>query len=211
MMGGRQFVVCAMALALLLSVGCAQKPPQLPVQAQAPAEPIPTRLPPEITELSPPPPPAPAPKKETPPPEEPKAKPAQHRKRKQTQPPPVTTAQNNSGAESTNGAPNSNTTTAAAHPPGNPASEPPADTAIAAEVTSAQLSRQKQTTAQLLEETEKTLTNLNRPLSHDDESIVTQIRSYMTQSVTATKDGDFERAYNLATKAHLLSAALVKK
>ena len=78
-------------------------------------------------------------------------------------------------------------------------------------MTSAQLSQQKQTTAQLLDETEKTLSGLNRTLSQDEEAIVVQIRSYVTQSRNATKDGDFERAYNLATKAHLLSDALVKK
>jgi len=87
----------------------------------------------------------------------------------------------------------------------------PPETAIAADVSSAQLSQQKQTTAQLLDETEKTVSGLNRTLSKDDEEIVVQIRSYVAQSHSATKDGDFERAYNLATKAHLLSAALIKK
>jgi len=100
---------------------------------------------------------------------------------------------------------------AAVHPPGNPAAEAPPSTAIGADVNSAQVSQQKQTTVQLLDETEKTLSGLNRSLSHDDEEIVNQIRSYIGQSRNATKDGDFERAYNLATKAHLLSAALVKK
>jgi hypothetical protein len=52
---------------------------------------------------------------------------------------------------------------------------------------------------------------LNRTLSHDEEAVVNQIRSYVAQSRKATGDGDFERAYNLATKAHLLSDALVKK
>lgn len=100
---------------------------------------------------------------------------------------------------------------AAAHPPANPAAEAPPSTAIGANVNSAQVSQQKQTTAQLLDETEKTLNGLNRSLSHDEEQMVTQIRSYVGQSRNATKDGDFERAYNLATKAHLLSDALVKK
>ena len=77
--------------------------------------------------------------------------------------------------------------------------------------TARQLSQQKQTTTQLLDETEKTLNGLNRTLSHDEEEIVNQIRSYVGQSRNATKDGDFERAYNLATKAHLLSDALAKK
>lgn len=83
--------------------------------------------------------------------------------------------------------------------------------AIAADVSSAQLMQQKQTTTQLLDATEKTVNGLNRTLSHDEEEIVNQIRSYVAQSRKATVDGDFERAYNLATKAHLLSDALVKK
>ena len=41
--------------------------------------------------------------------------------------------------------------------------------------------------------------------------MVTQIKSYIAQSRKATSDGDFERAYNLAMKAHLLADALVKK
>jgi len=109
------------------------------------------------------------------------------------------------------GGSNGTTTIAAAHPPANPAAAVPPETAIAADVSSAQLSQQKQTTAQLLDETEKTVSGLNRTLSKDDEEIVVQIRSYVAQSRSATKDGDFERAYNLATKAHLLSAALIKK
>ncbi len=108
--------------------------------------------------------------------------------------------------------PPANNTVAVAHPPANPAPEtPPPDKAIAADVSSAQLNQQKQTTAQLLETTEKTLGGLNHTLSHDEEEIVTQVRSYVAQSRKATTDGDFERAYNLATKAHLLSDALIKK
>ncbi len=98
-----------------------------------------------------------------------------------------------------------------AHAPGNPAAETTPDIAIAADVTSAQLMRQKQSTAQLLDETEKTISGLKGSLSHDEEEMLAQIRSYVNQSRKATSDGDFERAYNLATKAHLLSDALVKK
>ena len=100
---------------------------------------------------------------------------------------------------------------AAVHPPANPAAEAPPDTAIAADVSSAQLSQQKRTTAQLLEEAEKAISGLNRQLSNDEKGMVTQIQSYIAQSHDATKEGDFERAYNLATKAHLLSDALGKK
>ena len=72
------------------------------------------------------------------------------------------------------------------------------------------MAQQKQSTAQLLEETEKSISGL-KGLSHEQEEMLTQIRSYVNQSRKATSDGDFERAYNLATKAHLLSDALVKK
>ena len=97
-----------------------------------------------------------------------------------------------------------------AHPPPNPATESTPDPAIAADVTSAQLTRQKQSTAQLLDETEKSIGGL-KGLTHDEEEMLAQIRSYVSQSRKATSDGNFERAYNLATKAHLLSDALVKK
>lgn len=205
----RQLVAYAIAVGLLFAAsGCAKKRPQLPTQATAPAEPIPSNLPPEISEETPPPPPQPAPTPEAPPPEEPKPKPVQHHKHKSTQP--AVTAQN-SNPSSASAANNSNTTIAAAHPPTNPAAETPPDTAIAADVSSAQLSQQKQTTAQLIDDTQKTINGLNRSLSHDEQEIVVQIRSYVSQSLDATKEGDFERAYNLATKAHLLSAALVKK
>jgi hypothetical protein len=100
---------------------------------------------------------------------------------------------------------------AAAHPPANPATtEAAPDPAIAADMTSAQLTRQKQSTAQLLDETEKSISGL-KGLSHDEDEMLAQIRSYVSQSRKATSDGDFERAYNLATKAHLLCDALVKK
>jgi len=204
---GRQLVIWLVALSLLCTVGCSKKKPQLPSQAKAPAEPVSIPLPDEISEAVPPPPPPPEPKVETAQVEQPKPKPQPKKKKKSPQPPanPQSTVAN-PPANASNG----NTTVAAAHPPANPA-EPPADTAIAADVSNAQLTHQKQTTAQLLDETEKTLNGLNRTLSHDEEGIVVQIRSYVAQSRKATTDGDFERAYNLATKAHLLSDALVKK
>ena len=73
------------------------------------------------------------------------------------------------------------------------------------------MSHQKQTTAELLAATEKNLTSVNRKLSHDEQAMVAQIKTYIAQSHKATSDNDFERAYNLATKARLLSDALVKK
>ncbi len=192
-----------LGVVLLATAGCQKKQPQLPIQATAPAEPIPTPLPAEITEATPAPPPPAAPPPAAPKVEEPKPQPAKHHKRK-TPPPPTQSSENNAQ-------PSGNSTVAAARPPANPANEAPPDMAIAADVSSAQLLQQKQTTTQLLEATEKTLNGLPHDLSHDEEEMVAQIKSYLAQSRKATTDGDFERAYNLATKAHLLSDALVKK
>ena len=66
-------------------------------------------------------------------------------------------------------------------------------------------------TDQLLESTDTNLRNIKRQLSTDEQSIVAQIRDYMTQSHQASKDGDLVRAHNLALKAHLLSDDLAKQ
>jgi hypothetical protein len=203
----RQLVALPL-LAMLFAVGCQKKTPQLSTQAQAPAEVVPSPLPVEISEEAPPPPPQAEPQPQKPPPQEEKPKTSTHRKRKTTQP---TTPAQSAATAPVPAASTGTTTIAAVHPPANPAGTNPPNTAIAADVSSAQLSQQKQTTAQLLDETEKTVSSLNRGLSKEDEEIVVQIRSYVAQSRNATKDGDFERAYNLANKAHLLSAALIKK
>jgi len=208
---GRQFVLGVLAIGLLLLSACTKKRPQLPTQAQVPTDTVAVPLPAEIAQVKPPPPPPP-PQEEAPPPEEPKPTPPKHHRRKSTQSSATAQASPPPAATAPPPATSNNTTVAAARPPANPAAEAaPPDTAIAADVSSAQLSRQKQTTAQLLDSTEKTLGGLNRGLSHDEEEMVSQIRSYIAQSKSATSAGDFERAYNLATKAHLLSDALVKK
>jgi hypothetical protein len=69
---------------------------------------------------------------------------------------------------------------------------------------------QRLNTAQLLEATEYNLKTVSRALTADEQAMVQHIRSYMQQSREATKDGDVERAYNLAMKAHLLSDELIK-
>ncbi len=205
---GRQLVVFAFASALLVSTGCAKKKPQLPAQAKAPAEPIAMPLPDEISETTPPPPP-PQPQPQPPAPEVTVVKPPKRHngKKKITAVPPASLQ---ATAPPAADASSSNNTVAMAHPPANPAAEASPDPAIAADVSNAQLLHQKQSTTQLLDETEKAIGGL-KGLSHDQEEMVAQIRSIVNQSRKATSDGDFERAYNLATKAHLLSDALVKK
>jgi len=71
--------------------------------------------------------------------------------------------------------------------------------------------QQKLDTQQLLDATENNLRGLTRALSSDEQVTVAHIRSYMQQAKNATTDGDYERAYNLALKARLLSDELVKK
>ena len=207
---GRKFVTLALGCALLASVGCAKKKPQLPSQAKAPAEPVTEPLPDEISEtVPPPPPPAPAPEpKRT---ETTQVKPPKKRsKRKVVVPNSSIQAATPPTANPPAASASNSNTVAMNRPPANPAGEAPPSAAIAADVTTAQLNHQKQSTVQLLDETEKSISGL-KSLSHDEEEMVAQIRSYVNQSRKATSEGDFERAYNLATKAHLLSDALVKK
>jgi hypothetical protein len=62
---------------------------------------------------------------------------------------------------------------------------------------------------QLLATTDANLQKISgRQLSPDQEDTVKQIKSYMEQAKGAAKDGDVQRAYNLAVKANLLSAEL---
>jgi hypothetical protein len=210
---GPQFAVIAVALVLAFNMGCAKKKPQLPPQAKAPAETIATPLPSEISETVPPPPP-PEPQPQPQPSESTVIKPPKKHSRKKITPPTASVqAANptNTATPPASAAPApSNTTVAAAHSPANPAGEPTPDVAISPDVTSAQLLHQKQSTAQLLEETEKTINGMKAQGPAQEETLA-EIRSYVNQSRKATSEGDFERAYNLATKAHLLSDALVKK
>lgn len=68
----------------------------------------------------------------------------------------------------------------------------------------------RQNTGQLLDATENNLKKLTRQLSDNEQATVRQIRTYILQAKAAVNDGDLERAYNLATKANLLSNELVK-
>jgi len=55
------------------------------------------------------------------------------------------------------------------------------------------------------------LRGLTRSLSTDEQTTLSQIRSYITQARSALKDQDLERAHNLAVKAHQLSDVLTKQ
>jgi outer membrane biosynthesis protein TonB len=81
---------------------------------------------------------------------------------------------------------------------------------ISAAVDHSQEARQQEMTQQLLSSTDANLKSINRPLTADERAMIDEIRNYMAQSRAAITDGDFTRANNLATKAHLLSDELVK-
>jgi len=200
-----QFTASVLILSLLLSVACKKKKAQLPPQAQAPSITIP--VPNEISETTPPPPPPtpPPPKQEEESGVEPPKPKSQPPYRKKPAPPPASRPDVSTPANTTG-----NATIAAAHPPVNPANWAPG-TAIDVDVSSEQVSQQKQMTVQLLEAAAKNLKSLNRKLNHDEQAMVSQIKAYIHQSKQAASENEFERAYNLATKARLLSDALVKK
>lgn len=75
-----------------------------------------------------------------------------------------------------------------------------------------QASSQRQSTNSLLSAAETNLKNLSgAQLNTSQEEMVKQVHTYMEQSKAAVEAGDLERANNLAIKAQLLSAELVKK
>lgn len=67
-----------------------------------------------------------------------------------------------------------------------------------------------QSTEQLLQTAENNLRRVTRQLNDGEQAMLRQVRNYITQSRTASRDGDLERAYNLAMKANLLSGELAK-
>ncbi|MGB9106458.1 MAG: hypothetical protein WCC59_17020 [Terriglobales bacterium] len=86
----------------------------------------------------------------------------------------------------------------------------PATPQLSASMSHDQAIHQKLNTNQLLEATDYNLKSISRALSADEQAMLQHIRSYMQQARDAAKDGDTERAYNLALKAHLLSDELIK-
>ncbi len=103
------------------------------------------------------------------------------------------------------------TATAEVHPPPNPATAA-AEVAIGPDITSAEAARDRQSTTNLLDATEKQLTHVNNNnLSSDQQSMLAQIKTYINQSRKAITEGDYERASNLAKKAQLLADELMKQ
>jgi hypothetical protein len=212
MIVARKFVFCLALATLVWSVGCDKhKKIVAPEQAQAPT--IPISLPDEVSPSSTPPPPKPTPlppvKEATvQPPPKPKKRGGTKKPASPVATAPVEAAAAASGAPAGQPAstPPASSTVAANHPPHNEG-----ELAIATAIPNEEISRRKRDTEKLLEATQSTLSKLPQNLSGDQSTIVEQIKSYISQSQKATSDGDFERAFNLANKAHQLSDALVSK
>lgn len=81
---------------------------------------------------------------------------------------------------------------------------------ITADVPRAAVQSQKQSTEQLLRNSQGRLAGLNRLLTESEQGMLRQARNYISQSSQALQAGDVERAYNLAVKASLLTNELTK-
>jgi len=88
-------------------------------------------------------------------------------------------------------------------------SEPQAQ--LGPEVSQQQISQERQTTSQLLALTNANLQRISTlQLSSGQQDTLKQIHNFVEQAKVAEKAGDFQRAQNLADKAHQLSDDLVK-
>jgi hypothetical protein len=85
-------------------------------------------------------------------------------------------------------------------------------TQLSPSITEEQALRQRETTNQLLSSTDATLQKIDASqLTGDQKDTVVQIRKFMEQAKAADAEGDPQRSYKLALKAHLLSDALEKQ
>ncbi len=180
--------VLLLALLVLLSSCKKKKPPVPPPQEQAPTISMPT--PPPLPEALPPPPPAPSVEKPAAAPK-PKVK-TRKKVAKKVTPPPAPPVEEKKTTVRDGGA--------------------TSGTQLAADLPQNEAIQQRQSTVQLLSATDANLNQIGkRSLSGDEQAMVQQIRAYMQQSRAAAADGDTERAYTLAYKAHLLSTEMVKR
>jgi len=194
---GRNLVLCCVVLVLAAGVGCKKKKPPLPAKSTAPTLNQPT-MPPVASQPTPTPPTVTAepPQPSSNVPATTTAKKTRIRRKKPVAPPPVTTAESNTANKPP------------AHKPGDTNSD--SNVQISAEVPPPAANLRRQQTEGLLQSAEWNLKRINRSLTDGEESMQRQVRNFITQSRLALGDGDLERAYNLATKANLLSQELAK-
>jgi hypothetical protein len=187
---GQNLVLSVVLVALSTSVACHRKKPNIPAKAQPPTIEQPT-IPPVASQ------PLPTPPTVTPTepqPTTPAPAPTKSKTRRRKKPVPAPTITSNKPPQ-----------------PAKP-TEPAPDTnvQIQAEVPQGAANERRQQTEGLLQVAEGNLKKINRNLSDGEQSMQRQVRNFITQSRLAMQDGDLERAYNLATKAQLLSQELAK-
>lgn len=199
-----KYLVLTVAVLVLLGGAACKKKPKIPPQTQ----------PPTITEPQPETPPAePQPEVTTPTttppvtqpepePNPPVPKPKPHPKRKKT-PAPTTTDNTAKPSAAKPSAPTKPGTETSAPKPND-------NVQISAEMPQNVANQRRQQTEDLLNAAEVNLKKVNRSLTDGEQSMQRQVRNFITQSRLAIQDGDFERAYMLATKAQQLSQELVK-
>jgi hypothetical protein len=208
------FASCAM----LLIFGCHKQKPPIPQEPQPPAisqqpqqqpqtQPTPTQTPSTTTEqpqtaTSQPPPDKPAPAHH----------PRPHPPKKNGNEKPATANDKPApGTEKPAGG-NEKTTEAKNIPPPRVVIQEGGTNGSSAQMSSGQRQEayNQTTTEQLLDGTAANLRNIKPQLSAEEQSMLSHIRDFVTQSQQATKDGDAVRAHTLALKARLLSDELVK-
>jgi len=212
----RQLVIGLLGSLLLSTLSCHKKTSarnvNLPGPAQAPTltQTLPYEIQPEQAPALPPP---TAQVEEQPEKhkQKPKSRPKTNAKKGAPTTPSSQVAANSAAPPPATAAPGNETATATLRPPGNPA-EAATAVAIGPDVSSPQANRDRQSTNQLLDTTEKEVKVLdNRSLSSEEQGVLMQIKTYISQSRKALTDGDYERASNLARKAQLLADELIKK
>jgi hypothetical protein len=190
--------IVAVCVAPLLLAGCEKKKTKEPFAlAKLPDLAYPVVLPPAVTSTTPPQPAASIP-------EEPKSVPQPVRTKPKPRPQrPATTAEksNQRPAPSTSSAGSSRVTI-------NSGAD--SNSSISAGLPHTDETHHRETTSELMQQTEDNLRLLTRQLSADEQNQVEQIRNFLDQARSATADNDLVRAHNLALKAHLLSDELVR-
>jgi hypothetical protein len=84
------------------------------------------------------------------------------------------------------------------------------DSSISAGLPHTDETHHRETTSELIQQTEDNLRMLTRQLSLDEQNQVEQVRNFLDQARSAIADNDLVRAHNLALKAHLLSDELIR-
>ncbi len=199
-------VLLSMASIVVVFCGCSQKKPVLVVPRERPISGAPTPTPtPEAQQSSVPSTPQPTPEASPSVPDQAQATPPK-KKHHIGKPSPSVKSNQDAGTAQANAKKPDSTTEAKANP------EPKATPGLIAPTISASDAVRDQNAAeQLLQSTETNLSSIvKRQLSSDEQSVVSQIKNFITQSRQALKDNDPARARNLALKANVLSNDLTR-